>query len=278
MSTIVSCLTNSYGRFGARGAIESVRDAGIEHIELPIHTEGVEPFFGDEPLLTTASTLDDLKQADRLLERHGVRVASCNVTSGNPLDPDVVAITKRKLDLANHFGVKVVVGGAGESQGEGELETLYGHLRQIGDYAAQLGITYCFETHPGICQDHRGMLETMDELQHPNLKINFDTANILYYNEHIEGEIALAKVCHHVRHLHLKDSMGEYQQWHFPALGYGGAVDFVRVLELTRTCGFNGPYSLEIEGIAGEGQLSLQEYQQRIIDSVEHLRVCGYFD
>lgn len=278
MPAIVSCLTNSYGRFGARAAIEKVRDAGIGHIELPIRTAGVASPFGDEPLVTTASTAADLDHVQRLLREHDVAVSSCNVTSGNPLDPQVVQITQQKLDLAAKFGVSLVVGEAGEAETDEELQKLYGHLREIGDAAGRLGITYCFETHPGICQDHYGMLETMQALDHPQLKLNFDTANILYYNENVNGEVALAKVCHHVRHVHLKDSQGDYGKWYFPALGRGGAVDFVRVLELTRTCGFNGPYSLEIEGIAGEGELPLDDYHQRIVESVAHLRNCGYFD
>ncbi len=278
MPALISCLTNSYGRFGAQAAIEQLPDAGIHHIELPIRTEGVDSPFGDRPLVTTAATLDDLKQVDRLLQQHGAMVSSCNITSGNPLDPEIVAITKRKLDLAKHFGVSLVVGGAGEAATPEELDTLHGNLREIGDHAGRLGITYCFETHPGICQHHRGMLETMQALDHPHLKLNFDTANILYYNENVESETALAKVCHHVRHIHLKDSQGDYGQWYFPALGRGGAVDFVRVLQLMSTCGFTGPYSLEIEGIAGEGELPLDAYQQRIVESVAHLRNCGYFD
>ena len=122
------------------------------------------------------------------------------------------------------------------------------------------------------------MLETIHELDHPNLRLNFDTANILYYNQNIVVEVALAKVCHLVKHVHLKDSRGEFGEWYFPALGNGGAVDFVRMYELMRDCGFNGPYSLEIEGIAGEDEPTRQQYHQRILDSVEHLRNCGYFD
>lgn len=278
MPAVISCFTNSYGRFGGKGAIENLRAAGLEYVELPIRTAAVPSFFGDEPLVTTESTAADLERVDRMLDDYGVRVASCNVTSGNPLEREVVEITMRKLDLARRFGVALVVGGAGEADDPESLRTLYMHLEQIGDHAAELGMTYCFETHPGICRNHYGMLETMDALQHPNLKLNFDTANILYYNANVVGEIALAKVCHHVRHVHLKDSLGEPGQWYFPALGYGGAVDFVRVYQIMRDCGFTGPYSLEIEGIEGEGDLSLEQYQQRIIDSVEHLRNCGYFD
>ena len=278
MPPIISCMPNSYGRFGARAAIENIRKAGLEWIELPIRTAGVDSIFGDEPLVTNISTTTEIAQVDRLLEQHGVKLASCNVTGGNPLDPHVLALIKKKLELAARFGVSLVVGGAGEADDPDQRRTLCTHLREIGDRAGELGLTYCFETHPGLCQDHRRMLETMQELDHPHLKLNFDTGNILYYNQHIEGEVALAKVCHHVRHVHLKDTNGEFQDWNFPALGYGGAVNFVRVLEILRGCGFAGPYSIEIEGIEGEPELSLAAHQRRIIDSVAQLRNCGYFD
>jgi L-ribulose-5-phosphate 3-epimerase len=278
MPPIISCLTNSYGRFGPQAAIEMIGSTGLEYIELPIRTAEVESFFKETPLVTSASTLDDLNQVDRLLDQHAVKVSSCNISSGNPLDAEVLDITKRKLDLASHFGVSLVVAGAGEAETPEDLQRLYDHLRQIGDHAAKKNIIYCFETHRGICQHHRGMLETMHELDHPNLRLNFDTGNILYYNENIVVEVALAKVCHLVKHVHLKDSRGEFGKWYFPSLGNGGAVDFMRVYELMRDCGFNGPYSLEIEGIAGEDEPTRQQYHQRIADSVEHLRNCGYFD
>jgi L-ribulose-5-phosphate 3-epimerase len=278
MTTLVSCFSNSYGRFGASGAIANLRAAGLEFLELPIRTDGVPSVFGDEPLLTDRSTADDRKRVDDLLAKERISVSSCNITSGNPLEQSVVDVTKRKLDLAAHFGVSVVVGGAGELPDEESRETLYRRLRTIGDHAAALGITYCFETHPGICVHHTGMLQTMRDLDHPHLKLNFDTGNILYFNEHLQCEIALAKVCQYVRHVHLKDHNGVTGEWYFPALGCGGEVDFLRVLQLLRDCGFSGPYSLEIEGIEGEGELPLQTYQERIVESVEHLRNCGYFD
>ena len=112
---LVSCLTNSYGRFGARGAIANLRAAGLEHIELPIRTAGRKSIFGDEPLVTHESTAEDLKAVDELLQSHGISVSSCNISSGNPLERTVVEITKRKLDLAAHFGVALAVGGAGEA-------------------------------------------------------------------------------------------------------------------------------------------------------------------
>ena len=278
MPPIVSCLTNSFGRFGADAAIEHLPALGIEYLELPVRTAGVASIFRDEPLVTTDSTPPQLQAVARRLSDHGLKLSSCNVTTGNPLDPANVLLIKRKLDVAAFFGVHLVVGAAGETETPEERATLDRHLTEIGDHAARLGITYCFETHPGLCRDHYGMLDAMQTLQHPHLKLNFDTANILYYNEHINGEIALAKVCQHVRHMHLKDSQGEFGAWYFPALGNGGAVDFARTLQLMRGCGFNGPYSIELEGVAGEPELTLEQTRRRLADSIAHLRTCGYFD
>jgi len=278
MPPIISCMPNSYGRFGAQGAVENLCAAGIEYLELPIRTAGAPTQFGDTPLVTTESTLDDLKRVEQLLEQHCMRLSSCNVTSGNPVDEEIVTIIKRKLDLAGHFGVPLVVGNAGRADDPRLLPLLDRHLREIGDYAARLGIVYCFETHPGLCQNHRSMLETMQRLDHPHLKLNFDTGNILYYNENIVVETALTLISSHVRHVHLKDHTGVFGQWSFPALGHGGAVDFVNVLAVMRCCGFNGPYSIEIEGIEGEPELTIKEHQRRIKDSVTQLKNCGYFD
>ncbi len=278
MPPVISCVPSCYGRFGACAAIENLRAAGLEYIELPIRTAGRANRFGDEPLVTTASTPDDLRRVEALLETNRVRISSCNVLSGNPLDDETLAIVLRKLDLAGHFGATLVVGDAGEARTPHELDKLDGHLRTIGDHAGRLGITYCFETHPGLCRDHHAMLDTMAALDHPHLKLNFDTGNLLYYNGPVVVETALARVAHHVMHMHLKDHSGVAGQWYFPALGLGGgAMDLVAILGVMRSCGFRGPYSIEIGGIEGEGELTLKQYQRRVKDSVNHLKVCGYF-
>ncbi|MCA9021288.1 MAG: TIM barrel protein, partial [Planctomycetaceae bacterium] len=141
MTALVSCLTNSYGRFGPIAAIEHIRDAGLSHIELNIKNHGVASFFKETPLLTNESTSDDIQRVKDLLAKHEVQLSSCNITSGNPLDPAIVAITKQKLDLAAQLGVRLVVGGAGEIEDESQRETLYQHLREIGNDAADKGIT-----------------------------------------------------------------------------------------------------------------------------------------
>ena len=278
MAALVSCLTNSYGRFGPIAAIEQIHDAGLSHLELNIKNHGVPSFFKETPLLTNGSTAADINRVKHLLKQHQVELSSCNITSGNPLDPEVVRSTKQKLDLAHQLGVSLVVGGAGEIEQESQRDTLYQHLKDIGDYAAEKGITYCFETHPGICVNAAGMLRTMQDLDHSHLKLNFDTGNINYYNEHADVVESLREVAPFVKHVHLKDSYCKFKDWHFIALGEAGGVDFRKIRSILDGQNFSGPYSLEIEGIEGEADPTLEEHHQRVKHSVLHLKECGFFE
>ncbi|WP_298862485.1 sugar phosphate isomerase/epimerase family protein [uncultured Gimesia sp.] len=278
MAALVSCLTNSYGRFGPLAAMEHIHDAGLSHLELNIKNHGVPSFFKETPLLTNGSTQADIDRVKDLLKQNQVQLSSCNITSGNPLDPDVVLMTKQKLDLASQLGVSLVVGGAGEIEQESQRETLYQHLKDIGDYAAEKGITYCFETHPGICVNAAGMLRTMNDLDHPHLKLNFDTGNINYYNEHADVIESLREVAPFVKHVHLKDSYCKFKDWNFTALGEAGGVDFLKIRFILEDQKFEGPYSLEIEGIEGEPDPTLEEHHRRIKQSVQYLCECGFFD
>ena len=122
------------------------------------------------------------------------------------------------------------------------------------------------------------MLALMDEVDHPHVRLNFDTGNIAYYNQGVDPCDELEQVKHLVRNVHLKDNRGGFEDWYFPALGDGGAVDFDRVREILDAVGFAGPYTIEIEGIGGEAEPGLEERQERIARSVRHLKACGYLD
>ena len=272
----LSCFTNSYGRFGPAACIQNIRRAGCEQVELAIKTAGVKSIFGEEPILSDQSKPGDLDSVRALLDQHDVSLSSCNITSGNPLDATVVDVTLAKLKLAHGLGVDLVVAGAGEASSKSERDTLYDHLRRIGDAAGELGITYCFETHPGLCINAEGMQQAMADLDHPHLRLNFDTGNILYYNAPVDVLAELRAVREWVRHVHLKDHNGVREDWHFPACGAAGSVDFAAIGQLLDEVGFFGPYSLEIEGIKDEPKLSMEETHTRVAASVTHLRSCGW--
>ena len=71
-----------------------------------------------------------------------------------------------------------------------------------------MGITVALETHKGPTQNADAMLALMDELDHPHVRLNFDTGNIAYYNRGVDPADELEKVKHLVRNVHLKDNRG----------------------------------------------------------------------
>ncbi len=273
---IISCFTNSYGPFGPQAAFQLLPQAGIRWVELPIKNFGVPSFFKEIPLLTDESGKAEIMTVKSLLESTGVQLSSCNISSGNPMDQNVLQRTLAKIEIAGQLQVSRVVAGAGEATCEDDWPKLIESLRLIGDVCEAHGILYCCETHPGVCQNGTSMLNMLERVDHPHVRLNFDTGNLCYYNESPDLINELRRVMPYVKHVHLKDTNGKYKCWHFPALGKGGAVDFVKVREVFEEFGFNGPASLELEGIEGEPELTLEDYQQRVLTSVQHLKKCGY--
>ncbi|MDB5385583.1 MAG: sugar phosphate isomerase/epimerase [Planctomycetaceae bacterium] len=278
MPATIACSTTSYGPFGPRAAITHLRSVGLQYLELPIHTHGQKTRYGEIPLLTSIASDQEIAEAQVLLTDHGVSLASCQIVTGNPLFKSARQVLRRKLEIAGQLGVKLVIGDAGEVQSPDQLPALYQALTELGDVAGSLGITYCLDLQPGICRNHRGMIQAMQDLDHPQIRLNFDTGSLFYYNDEPVLEIALLKVCPYIRHLNLKDCLGEYDYWYFPPLGYGGAVDFMRVHQVMRDMGFPAPLSIHVDGIEGERDLPLETYQKQVVDSVATLRECGYFN
>lgn len=276
MQIRLACHPNSFGRFGPEAAIRLLPELGVPNIELPIKTAGVASPFGETPVLTNASDPDEVAAVRDRIEQAGLGICSCNITSGNPLLPEIVEITLTKLQLVRDIGAPLVVAGGGEFHSPDEERQLVRHLQQIANAAQELGIIYCCETHPGACQNSRSMLRLLEQVNHPSIRINFDTANVLYYNEGLDVASELQAVLPLVRHVHLKDSNGKYRDWYFPSLGDGRAIDFGQIRDILSAAGYDGPCSLEIEGFQNEHSLPLTDYERRLKDSLRHLHECGF--
>jgi inosose dehydratase len=280
MKRIVSCFTNSYGAAGVRTAVERIRQAGIDHLELALRGHDFGGLVIPESAVITEKASDSEARAfvDHLA-RHDVKISGCNVGGADIRTRDGVELTERRIRFAARwFGVAVCVSGAGQPADAAERRTVVDHLRMLGDVAGEVGVTIALETHKGPTQNAAAMLALMDDVNHPNVRLNFDTGNIAYYNRGADPCAELEQVKHLVRNVHVKDNRGGFEDWYFPALGEGGSVDFRRVREILDGVGFTGSYTIEIEGIGGEPEPGLEGRHERVRRSVEHLRACGYFD
>ena len=101
------------------------------------------------------------------------------------------------------------------TRGEAGRNVVYDRLRAIGENAAPFGIKVCLETHPDMAHNGDIALETMKAVDHPNIRINFDTGNVYYYNHDVTAIKEVQKIIEYVGAVHLKDTNGGYRTWNF---------------------------------------------------------------
>jgi sugar phosphate isomerase/epimerase len=154
-------------------------------------------------------------------------------------------------------------------------QVAYERLRRAGDVARKHGVTIVLETHPdlgGTADAHR---ETMRQIHHPNVRVNFDTGNITYYNQGTDAVTELKKIIDYVATVELKDHNGQFKVWDFPVLGKG-VVDFPAVLKVLAEHGFRGPITMEVEGTHGV-EMDEAQTKQYIAESVGYIQSLGNF-
>jgi inosose dehydratase len=280
MRRILSCYSNCYGPSGVRAAVEGLAEAGLPSVELALRAHD----FGGLVIPESAVVNDKSDEAIvsdflELLRARGVAVSGCNVGGADIRTLEGFETTANRMTFASRtFGAPVAVSGAGQPTNPAERETVVENLRRLGDLADRLGMDLSLETHKGPTQNADAMLELMAEVDHPRVRLNFDTGNIAYYNRGVDPAAELEKVKHLVRSVHLKDNRGGFEDWYFPAIGDGGAVDFRRIREILDGVDFRGPYTIEIEGIGGEPEPGPEVRQERVARSLQHLRSCGFFE
>jgi sugar phosphate isomerase/epimerase len=148
-------------------------------------------------------------------------------------------------------------------------------LRRVGEIAKKHGVTVVLETHPDLGVNAANHLETMRRVNHPNVRVNFDTGNITFYNQGTDAVTELKKIIDYVATVELKDHTGQYKVWNFPALGQG-VVDFPAVLKVLEEHHFTGPITMEVEGVKGV-QMDEAQTKRYIADSVKYIQSLGNF-
>ena len=278
MSGFISCYTNDYGPFGVRAAVENVREAGIEYLELALRAHDFGGLVIPESAVITEESDDrTIEEFRELLLKHDVKLSGCNIGGGEIGSQDGLDRLKKRLRLTRErFEVDLVVASAGRATSPEGWRVVVAHLRKLADLANDLGLLIALETHKGPTQNAEAMLKTLEELDHPAFCLNFDTGNIAYYNQSADPAQELERVARWVRNVHLKDNRGGFEDWYFPALGAGGSVDFAKIRTIMDQAGYSDSYTIEIEGIGRESEPGLPERKRRVAESVKHLKSRGY--
>lgn len=233
--------------------LEQVAEMGMEGVEVVWNAE------------TTAANVE------AALKSSGLQMTS--LCSACPLGDD--DLPKRLEELAaqgEQLGAisMFVSAHAGDQMSKQEA---YDRLRRLGDAVGKHRIYLSMETHPDLCQNATNMLETMAGVNHPWVGVNYDTANIYFYNENVDTVVELKKAAKSVRSVHLKDTYGGFRDGNFPVFGKG-IVDFAAVAGVLSGVGFTGPYTMELEGREFDARKP-KELAKKVAACVTHLRKVG---
>jgi sugar phosphate isomerase/epimerase len=205
-------------------ALKGIKEAGLENIELQIKE--------------TAAL------ADAIATSRSAGVTPLTVAGGVECDSeDSVETVAKVIDIISAAGVEYYFLSV-----IGEVYSIAVEvMKKLGDSAAAKNVTLCMETHPPFCENAEKMLKGMADINSPAVRVNFDTANIFYYNENIDSADELEKVIDYVSTVHLKDTNGGFKSMDFPLFG-DGVVKFGRIASILDAAGFSGPLTIELEG------------------------------
>jgi sugar phosphate isomerase/epimerase len=151
------------------------------------------------------------------------------------------------LDRTKALGLTDLMFHAGflPEPGDPDRSEMLDVLAQAGQLAAEQGITLAFETG----QESAELLRlTLDDLRSPNIKVNFDPANMILYDMG-DPIRAIEILGPDIRSVHVKDAIrpetpGTWGQ-EVP-LGMG-EVDIRRFVRALKDVGYNGPLVVERE-------------------------------
>ena len=212
----------------------------------------------------------DAAEAKALLAGHGLVAAT--LTAPCPLADDSL------FDVFETFCAKAATLGCtgiftSVTAGDMPLDEAYARLRKVGDIGAKHGVKIGMETHPDLCENGAKAAATLSAVGHPNVGMNYDTANVYYYNHDVDTVEEIKKAAAHIVSVHLKDTEGGYHSANFPRFGQG-VVDFPAVFAVLNERGFTGPFTIELEGpLATSSDPAEQEAHTRAC--VEYLQGQG---
>lgn len=258
MENIISCLTNAYQNFSLEDALRGISRAGFRYVELLAEPTGSQWVHPDTPL-------EPLKKK---LAKNCLKVSSLSAPS-NFLQDEKRDCFKKCLELGKKLNARIINTPIGEPKNEKEIKRMLKNLKNAASYAESLGMIMALEPHGDITSTGQKVLEIVNKLDSAAAKINYDTANVVFYGN-VNPEEDLPLVVSQVAHLHIKDKRGGYQKWDFPALGKG-RINFPAIFRILQRAHYQGPLSVEIEFTPG-GSKDLKEVDKAVQESFDYLR------
>lgn len=244
----------SYGKF-QEGAMAHLKSIGVKYVFMPV---------------PAPAEVDAVMQ---MLKGHALKPLVLR-GEADLSKPEAAQQLGTQAETCAKMGVKWMFISA--KRNDAPKEVVFERLRQAGELAKKAGVTITLETHPDLGTNGDVQVETMKAVNHPNIRVNFDTANITYYNKNTDAVTELKKSIDYVATVEFKDHNAEFETWNFPVLGQG-KVNFPEIVPLLKEHGYKGPVTIEFEGVKGV-ELNEEQTKKSIEECVKYVRSIGSFE
>jgi sugar phosphate isomerase/epimerase len=240
--------TLAYHDYSLEDALRGISAAGFRYVELSATRGGCEHVPADSDDEVVAA----LRQR---LAYYGLQVSSVNGNLGLTTR-EGIELSKKAMSLASKLGAKIIVNTIGGPGNQEDLAVFLASAGEVAEHARRCGVTLGIEIHGEHTGNGALTLDVVRKVNHPNVKINYDTANCIYFSGTLPYE-DLRVAVPETAHIHLKDKIGGKGVWNFPLMGMG-ETDFARVFRILDESGYAGPFSIEVEPERGS-RLTLAE-------------------
>lgn len=141
--------------------------------------------------------------------------------------PENLANARRNAEIARRLGIQLVTFHAGflpHERSDRERPILMQRLRDMADVFAEGGVRIAFETGQETAET---LLDALDALDHPNVGVNFDPANMILYNMGDPID-AMRRLAPYIAQAHVKDASPTTTpgEWGTEEVCGRGAVDW----------------------------------------------------
>ncbi|RPI06313.1 MAG: sugar phosphate isomerase/epimerase, partial [Zetaproteobacteria bacterium] len=195
MDRIVSVSTMAFDGYTLETALDELAALGVRCVE-PASVDKIFQHLVEEDFCDArAAWLRDQLAARRL--------ACLSLSVHMDLTgPDAVERFHRRLQFARNIGARCVNSIAGPT---GKEEAFKRNIPAIADRARDLGVVIALENHGDLLDCGQQVLEFIREVDHPAVRVNYDTGNAWYYSKGtIDPVEELAQIAPVVAHVHVK--------------------------------------------------------------------------
>jgi len=265
MKNRIGIVTTTYPQYKLEEALKGISNTGFKFIEI------VSAIGHVDHVLPRPEDLDKrgANKIINLCKTYDLKIY-CVAGHMRLMRENSVSDFKKVIDAAELFGANFVTTDTGEVTTKEDENFFFNDISELGNYANTKNVTICLETHGHWLSNGEKGAEIIKTINHPNVRINYDTGNsMMYGNKKAEEDIEYALP--YMSFMHLKERNGGFGEWNFPPLGDGN-IDFKKLFNLIKD--YKGPISVEIE-FEGKPH-TINEINQAVKKSYDFLKSFGF--